>query len=63
MFEYTDDAFHEDPSTGLFLASLENDICSGRHLGTLPNELVRAMFATLTQMVDLAVDVEGDVEL
>jgi antitoxin PrlF len=42
---------------------LENDISSGQHLGNLPYDLAQAMFATLTQPVDPAIGIEGDVAL
>ncbi len=58
-----DDPAHEDPAIGSFLALLENDIRSGQHLCTLPDELAQAMLATLAQPVDLATDIEGNVAL
>lgn len=54
---------HDDPAIGSFLALLEKDIRSGQHMCTLPDELVHAMLATLTQPVDLAADIEGNVAL
>ena len=54
---------HEDPAIGAFLALLEADIRSGQHLCTLPDNLVQAMLSTLTQPVDLAADIQGDVAL
>jgi antitoxin PrlF len=54
---------HEDPAIGSFLALLEKDIRTGQHLCALPDELVQAMLSTLTQPVDLGVDIEGDVAL
>jgi antitoxin PrlF len=58
-----DEFFHENPAIGSFLALLENDISSGKHLGNLPYDLVQAMFATLTQAVNPAIGIEGDVAL
>lgn len=58
-----DETPHEDPAISSFLNLLEKDIRSGQHLCTLPDELVQAMLATLTQPVDLATDIEGDVVL
>ncbi len=58
-----DEVFPENPDIGSFLALLENDISSGQHLANLPYDLVQAMFATLTQPVDPAIGVEGDVAL
>ena len=58
-----DTADHEDPAIGAFLALLESDIRAGRHVGSLPDDLVQAMQATLEQATDLATDIEGDVAL
>ena len=58
-----DAADHEDPAIGAFLALLESDIRAGRHVGSLPDDLVQAMQATLEQATDLAADIEGDVAL
>jgi len=58
-----DEVFHENPAIRSFLVLLENDISSGQHLGNLTYDLVQAMFATLTQPVDPAIDIEGDVSL
>ena len=46
-----------------FLALLEKDIRTGQHLCALPDSLVQAMLATLTQPVDLDAEIEGDVAL
>lgn len=54
---------HDDPAIGSFLALLEKDIRTGQHLCALPGELVQALLATLSQPVDLAADIEGDVAL
>jgi len=54
---------HEDPAIGSFLALLEKDIESGRHITTLPDDLARSMFARLARPVDLNEDIEGDVAL
>lgn len=58
----TDDA-HEDPAIGSFLALLEKDIQSGRHITTLPDGLARAMLARIGNPVNLNADIEGDVAL
>lgn len=58
-----DDASHEDPAIGAFLALLERDIRSGQHLCNLPEDVAQAMQATLKRPVDLAADIEGDVTL
>lgn len=54
---------HEDPAIGSFLALLEKDIQSGRHITTLPDDLARSMLAALGKRVDLNEDIEGDVAL
>ncbi|MFN3630474.1 MAG: type II toxin-antitoxin system PrlF family antitoxin [Casimicrobiaceae bacterium] len=54
---------HEDPAIGSFLALLEKDIRSGRHITTLPNDLARSMLSALGKRVDLNEDIEGDVAL
>jgi antitoxin PrlF len=54
---------HEDPAIGSFLALLEKDIQSGRHVTTLPDDLARSMLAALGKRVDLNEDIEGDVAL
>jgi antitoxin PrlF len=56
-------ADHEDPAIGAFLALLESDIRAGRQVGSLPDDLVQAMQATLEQATDIAADIEGDVAL
>ncbi len=58
-----EESYHDDPAIESFLSLLEADIRSGRHLTTLPDNLVQAMVATLAQPADLAADIEGDVAL
>ena len=58
-----DEVFRENQAISSFLAPLENDISSGQHLGNLPYDLLQAIFTTLTQQVDLAIDVEAAVAL
>jgi antitoxin PrlF len=58
-----DDPGHEDPAIESFLQLLEADIRNGRHLSTMPDDLVTAMLATLPKSVDPAADIEGDVAL
>jgi antitoxin PrlF len=58
-----DEVSHENPAIESFLVLLENEISSGQHLGNLPYDLLQVMFATLTQPVDPAVGIEGDVAL
>ena len=58
-----EDTGHEDPAIGRFLELLEADIRNGRHLSSLPDDLVQAMLATRPQSVDLGADIEGDVAL
>lgn len=54
---------HEDPAIGSFLALLEKDIYSGRHITTLPNDLAHSMLAALGKRVDLNEEIKGDVAL
>ncbi len=58
-----EDAPHEDPAIGSFLALLEKDIRSGRRVTALPVDLVRAMLSALKTPVDLKEEIEGDVVL
>jgi antitoxin PrlF len=58
-----DELPHEDPAIGSFLSLLESDIRSGKHLCNLPDDLMQAMLVTLKQPVDLAADIQGDVDL
>ncbi len=58
-----EDPEHEDPAIGRFLELLETDIQNGRHLSSLPDDLVQAMLATLPKSVDITADIEGDVAL
>ncbi len=57
------DESHEDPAIGSFLALLENDIRSGRHVTAMPADLARSMLAALGKPVDLDEDIVGDVAL
>ncbi len=54
---------HEDPAIESFLALLEKDVASGRHISTLPNDLARSMLAAIKQPVDLSQEIDGDVVL
>ena len=54
---------HEDPAIGSFLALLEKDIQSGRHITMLPDDLAHSLLAALGKRVDLNEDIEGDVSL
>ncbi len=54
---------HEDPAIASFVALLENDIVSGRHISALPADLVASMLSTLKQPVAFNDDIHGDVEL
>ena len=58
-----DEAPHEDPAIGAFLALLEADIRTGQNLSSLPDDLVQAMLTNLNQPLDLGADIEGDVAL
>lgn len=57
------DAEHEDAAIGAFLEVLELEIRQGKHVGSLPDDLARAMLANPGQPVDLDEDIEGEVEL
>ncbi|MDP2809742.1 MAG: hypothetical protein Q8O34_06295 [Rhodocyclaceae bacterium] len=58
-----EDPPHEDPAIGSFLALLEKDIQSGRHITTLPEDLARSMLSAIKCPVDLSEGTEGDVAL
>ena len=58
-----EDAPHEDPAIASFLALLEKDIESGRHVTALPDKLARSMVKTLKRTVDLNQEIEGNVAL
>ena len=58
-----EDAPHEDPAIGSFLALLEKDIKSGRHITTLPENLARSMLLALKKPVGIKEEIEGDVAL
>ncbi|MDP1537400.1 MAG: type II toxin-antitoxin system PrlF family antitoxin [Burkholderiales bacterium] len=58
-----EDEPHEDPAIGSFLALLEKDIQSGRHIVALPDDLVRSMLAAIKQPGDLNEEIEDDVVL
>lgn len=57
------DAEHVDPAIGTFLDVLEQDIRQGKHVGTLPDDLARAMLANLAHPADLYDDIEGEVAI
>lgn len=57
------DAEHEDPAIGAFLGLLEADIRAGRHVQSLPNDLVLSLLANAGHAVNLDEDIEGDVAL
>jgi|GEM_PF-2622483 len=52
-----------DPAIGSFLALLEKDIQSGRHITALPDELARSMLTRLGKPIKLNEDIQGDVAL
>ena len=54
---------HEDPAIGHFLALLEADIRNGRHLSSLPDDLLESMLATLSKTVDPEANIDVDVAL
>ena len=57
------DEEHEDPAIGAFLVLLERDIKSGKHLSSMPDDLVQAMLANLDHTVDLDEEIVGEVAL
>ena len=58
-----DDVEHTDPAIEAYLSLLERDIKSGKHLTTLPGDMVQAMLANLKHSVDLDEEILGDVAL
>ncbi|MFO7787915.1 MAG: type II toxin-antitoxin system PrlF family antitoxin [Halospina sp.] len=55
---------HEDPAIGAFLSLLETDIRGGQNIGPLPENLVRAMEASLDAPSNHAdEEIEGEVDL
>ena len=57
------DGDHEDPAIGAFLALLESDIKSGKHLVAMPDDLAQAMLANLHHPVDSDEEIVGEVAL
>lgn len=58
-----DDSSDEDPAIASFLSILESDVKTGRHITTLPDDLVNAMLATLKHPIDLSAEIDGEVAL
>lgn len=58
-----EDEPHADPAIEGFLALLEKDIASGRHVAMLPSDLGQAMLAAIKQPVNLSEEIDGDVAL
>ena len=56
-------AEHEDPAIGAFLGLLEADICEGRSVRGLPEELAQAMLANVGKAENLDEEIEGEVAL
>jgi antitoxin PrlF len=54
---------HDDPVIGAFLDILEADIRHGRHTGSLPDELARAMLESAGRVREHSDEFDGDVEL
>ena len=54
---------HEDPAIAGFLALLEKDIASGRHISTLPADLAQSMLSAIKRPADVREDIQGDVAL
>ena len=57
------DEEHEDPAIGAFLALLESDIKSGKHLSSMPDDLAQVMLANLHHSIDLDEEIIGEVAL
>lgn len=53
----------DDPAIQGFLALLEIDIQTGRHLSSLSDSLAQAMLDKSMESVDLLADIEGNVAL
>ena len=54
---------HEDPAIAGFLALLEKDIASGRHISALPADLAHSMLSAIRRPVDLSEEIHGNVAL
>jgi antitoxin PrlF len=53
---------HRDPAIGAFLRLITDDIATGRHVGTLPEDLLQTLKDALQDIeVDLDAPIEGDV--
>ena len=57
------DEEHEDPAIVAFMTLLEDDIKSGKHLNTLPDNIAKAMLANLNPIANLDEDIIGEVAL
>jgi len=55
------EADHEDPAIGAFLILLEADICNGRNITALPDDLAQAMLANARHPVNLDEEINGEV--
>ena len=54
---------YEAPAIGVFLSRLENDIQSGKHPSSLPDDLSQAMLANLHHAVVPDEEIIGEVAL
>ncbi|MDD4915336.1 MAG: type II toxin-antitoxin system PrlF family antitoxin [Methylococcales bacterium] len=54
---------HIDPAIMAFLSLLEQDIQSGSHLSSLPDDLKLAMLSHQDYSIDLDEEILGDIEL
>ena len=54
---------HVDPSIMAFLSLLEQDIRSGKHLSSLPDDLKLAMLSHQDHSIDVDDEILGDVDL
>jgi antitoxin PrlF len=55
------EADHEDPAIGAFLTLLGADICNGRNITALPDDLAQAMLANARHPVNLDEEINGEV--
>jgi antitoxin PrlF len=58
-----DNERHEDPAIASFLALLEKDIATGKHVSILSDDLANALLAAVQRPVDPGEDILGDVAL
>ncbi|WP_028575002.1 type II toxin-antitoxin system PrlF family antitoxin [Desulfonatronovibrio hydrogenovorans] len=54
---------HNDPAVASFLNLLEQDIAHGRHVSTLPDDLVKSLVTALEHNQGHDQEISGDVDL